>query len=244
MTTTTGPATEIQDEIKLGSRLIRYTIRRSNRARRLSMRMLPGKGLEVVLPRGFSLREAAAFVRREQRWVLKALDRPTPAPGPVVEISDGASLPYLGETLTLRIDPGRTRVRRDGDVLLVPATVLLPAVEAWYRAAARTVLRERAEAYAELLGVSFRRMAIKDTRSRWGSCSSKGNLNFSWRLMLAPREVMDYVVAHEVAHLRELNHSPAYWTIVESICPDYRTHRAWLRTNGRNLATWPAAHTE
>ena len=244
VTSLAGPTTEIQDEIKIGTRLIRYTIRRSNRARRLSMRVLPEKGLEVVLPRGFSLREATDFVRRNQRWVLRALDRPYRPVVPVVDLTDGASLPFLGETLILSIEPERSRVRLDLDTLRVPDAAPLATVVGWYRASARRVMRELAEEYAETLGVTFRRIAIKDTRSRWGSCSSKGNLNFSWRLLLGPRAVMAYVVAHEVAHLRELNHSPAFWEIVESLCPDYRTHRAWLRKHGRELAAWPSLRAE
>jgi predicted metal-dependent hydrolase len=228
------PASSItEDQITMGGRTVRYTVRRSERARRMRLRVLPGGGVEVVLPRGFTLREAATFVRREWRWVLRALDRVQPA-APAA-LGDGASLPYLGRTL------------RDGDVLALALTAGTPvaaAVESWYRAEARRVIAARAAARAAALGVTHGRITIKDTRSRWGSCSSKGNLNFSWRLLLAPAEVLDYVVAHEVAHLRELNHSPRFWALVASLCPDYRTPRAWLRAHGHELAAWPWASDE
>ena len=233
----------IEDVVTLGGREVRYTIRRSARARRLSLRVLPGAGLEVVLPRGFSLREASTFVRRNQGWVLRQLDRVAR----VVPngLSDGADLPYVGRTLTLRVvaDAGRNTARLSGDMLtvtLTPSTPPAAVVESWYRTRAKRVCAERAAVYAAALGVQHGRVTIKDTRSRWGSCSSKGNLNFSWRLLLAPEAVLEYVVAHEVAHLLELNHSPAFWAHVATVCPDWKAQRAWLRKHGRELAAWPA----
>lgn len=239
-----GPVGTIEDVITLGGREVRYSVRRSARARRMSLRVLPVIGLEVVLPRGFSLREASTLVRRNQGWVLRALDRMKAADAVRVELVDGAVLPFLGETLTLRIvrGAGRTSVRRNGAVLTVSLPDgLLPheAIERWYRAQARQLATERVALHAARLGVPFGRVTIKDTRSRWGSCSSKGNLNFSWRLLLGPEEVLDYVVVHEVAHLKELNHSPAFWSHVATLCPDYKTHRSWLRKHGRELAAWP-----
>ena len=97
---------------------------------------------------------------------------------------------------------------------------------------ARDVLAEASDRYAVMVGQSYSRLSIRDTRSRWGSCSSEGVLMYSWRLIMAPPEVLDYVAAHEVAHLVEMNHSAAFWAMVERICPDYDVHRAWLRKNG------------
>jgi predicted metal-dependent hydrolase len=239
-----GRVGTIEDVITLGGREVRYSIRRSARARRMSLRVLPGVGLEVVLPRGFSLREASTLVRRNQGWVLRALDRVKAADEVRVDLVDGASLPFIGSTLTLRVVNGASRnsTRRTGDTLTVSLTAGTPtaaAVEAWYRTLAKKLAAERAAVHATALGVEFGRIAIKDTRSRWGSCSSKGNLNFSWRLLLGPEAVLDYVIAHEVAHLKELNHSPAFWAHVATLCPDYKTQRAWLRKHGRELAAWP-----
>jgi predicted metal-dependent hydrolase len=239
-----GPVGSIEDVITLGGREVRYSIRRSARARRMSLRVLPNVGLEVVLPRGFSLREASTLVRRNQGWVLRALDRMKAADAVRIDLVDGAELPLLGETVTLRIVNGASRngARRSGDTLtvaLAAGATPVDAVERWYRAQAKRIATERAEVHAATLGVTFGRVTIKDTRSRWGSCSSKGNLNFSWRLLLGPEAVLDYVVAHEVAHLKELNHSPAFWAHVAMLCPDYKTHRAWLRKHGRELAAWP-----
>ena len=97
------------------------------------------------------------------------------------------------------------------------------------------LFRARAEFYAPLLGVSFGRLSVKDQRSLWGSCTRAGNLNFSWRLSLAPAPVLDYVVVHELAHRAQMNHSRRFWEVVERVCPQHRTHRRWLRKNGRAL---------
>ena len=100
---------------------------------------------------------------------------------------------------------------------------------------ARDIFTRKTEYYARIMGVSYGRISIREQKTRWGSCSSKGNLNFNWRLILAPEEVLDYVVVHELAHRREMNHSKAFYAIVESVLPDYRTARKWLRDKGQTL---------
>lgn len=104
-----------------------------------------------------------------------------------------------------------------------------------YLKAAREYFPKRVEYYANLLHVTIGRITIREQKTRWGSCSSKGNLNFNWRLMLAPEEVRDYVVLHEVAHRIEMNHSKAFWKIVETTMPDYKQHKQWLKEHGREL---------
>jgi predicted metal-dependent hydrolase len=112
---------------------------------------------------------------------------------------------------------------------------LVPLLEWWYRDEARRIINLRVREFAAILGVIYSRLTIRDGRSRWGSCSSLGGLNFSWRLILAPPEILDYVVIHELAHLRELNHSPRFWAIVAAHCPAYRTHQRWLKEHGAAL---------
>jgi predicted metal-dependent hydrolase len=224
--------------IALGGRDVTYTPRRSQRATRLRLRMLPS-GLEVVLPPRATLREAESFIRQQAAWVLNALAR---LPEPTAPLADGSSLPCLDVVLTLRVRSGATSAvqRRGTDLLVTPAGMsLLGCLEAWYRAEARRYFVARVAVHVAALGTPHGRITIKDTRTRWGSCSSKGNLNFSWRLLLAPAAIADYVAAHEVAHLRELNHSAGFWDIVASLCPDYRRSRAWLRQHGPELAAWP-----
>ncbi len=109
-------------------------------------------------------------------------------------------------------------------------------LEAPYREAAKEYIPKRVAYYAGLLGVDYNTITIRDQKTRWGSCSSKGNLSFSWRLILAPPKVLDYVVVHELCHRKEMNHSPRFWALVESIIPDYKTHRKWLKENGEKLS--------
>jgi predicted metal-dependent hydrolase len=117
-----------------------------------------------------------------------------------------------------------------------PAIYELRAIlDWWFRNRARDVLTARVEHYSVLMNVHSARLTVRDTRSRWGSCSSRGSLNFSWRLILAPSPILDYVVIHELAHLRELNHSPRFWTILAEHCPDYPLHQAWLKEHGATL---------
>lgn len=108
-------------------------------------------------------------------------------------------------------------------------------LEAPYRQAAKEYIPKRVAYYAELLDVTYATISIRDQKTRWGSCSSKGNLSFSWRLILAPPKVLDYVVVHELCHRKEMNHSPRFWALVESIIPDYKIHRKWLKENGEKL---------
>ena len=108
-------------------------------------------------------------------------------------------------------------------------------LEAPYRQAAKEYIPKRVAYYAQLLDVTYATISIRDQKTRWGSCSSKGNLSFSWRLILAPPKVLDYVVVHELCHRKEMNHSPRFWALVESLVPDYKTHRKWLKENGEKL---------
>ncbi|MEL7205889.1 MAG: SprT family zinc-dependent metalloprotease, partial [Pseudomonadota bacterium] len=108
-------------------------------------------------------------------------------------------------------------------------------VATWLKLLARDRLIEASDRYAAELGRPYTRLSLRDTRSRWGSCSAQGRLMYSWRLILAPPEALDYVAAHEVAHLQEMNHSPAFWSIVADLCPDYETQRLWLRHEGTSL---------
>lgn len=150
----------------------------------------------------------------------------------------GDALPYLGRDYILEIrqypsyrKPG---VQLAGERLVVlaakpdPDTVRRAVLE-WYGMRACSIIPERVAYYQPQVAKPVNVIRIKDVRSRWGSCSSKGNLNFNWRLVLAPMEVLDYVVVHELCHLREMNHSKAFWSLVEGILPDYRKRREWLK---------------
>jgi predicted metal-dependent hydrolase len=154
---------------------------------------------------------------------------------PTVEtVRPGARLPVDGREV--EITPGSGRgVRLEADRLLAPERRTGGAVAGWLKLRARESFLAEAGAAAERLGRRHGRVTLRDTRSRWGSCSASGDLSFSWRLAMAPPEVRRYVALHEAAHLVEMNHSPRFWALVASLCPDYRAHRGWLRRHGAGL---------
>jgi predicted metal-dependent hydrolase len=208
-------------------------VRRSDRARRIRVTVDPEHGVQVTLPRRAALRDAAAAVAELEPWIARRLAEVEQARAAVA--ARGDAIPYLGATLRLVPERGRTRAHRRGEELLVPAREPGPAVERWLRRAAREEITRRAHRAAAALGERVTRVSIRDQRTRWGSCSSSGALSFSWRLVLAPEDVLDYVVWHEVCHLREMNHSPAYWALVARCCPGYEGPRRWLRENATAL---------
>lgn len=161
-----------------------------------------------------------------------------------LKLENGDILYYLGEKRSLRVireERSRARVKQVMESLLlwVPYEAdyeyRREQLEKWYRKEAALIFQEKAEEFAARLQVSFCDIRIKDQKSRWGSCSSKRNMNFNWRLLMAPEPVCDYVIIHELCHLVHMNHSADFWQLVESICPDYRQYKRWLRDNGKQL---------
>ena len=152
-------------------------------------------------------------------------------------VSWGSDIPVEGQMLRIAPGDGR-RVLPDGDALLVPgpADGVAARLLAFLKTLARDRLATASDRYAAMIDRPYSRLTLRDTRSRWGSCTTAGGLMYSWRLIMAPPEVLDYVAAHEVAHLQEMNHSPAFWGLVEqTLMPDYRDPRRWLREEGGAL---------
>ena len=189
--------------------------------------------VQVTLPKRAPLRaadeavrELAPWIERRRRALARAAAEVARTPGTV---------PYLDTELTLVAQPGRTRVHRRGDVLLVPERRTEEALERWYRRAARTEIGPRLDAAVARAGTSYTGLTIRGQRTRWASCSSKGGMSFNWRLLLAPEAVLDYVIEHEVCHLEVMDHSPRFWRLLESRVPDWRDHARWLRRYGSTL---------
>ena len=210
-------------------------LRESARARRMTLRLDPSRGLiQVVVPAGLAEAEAVRFVGRHAGWVRTHLAKLPPAR----PFAEGAHIPVLGEDHIIRHEPfvRGVGVRAGGEIRVGGRPEHLPRrVRALLVEEARTLLAERARGMAALLGAKVKAVTVRDTRSRWGSCTSSGRLSFSWRLILTPEPVFDYVVAHEVAHLCEMNHSPRFWALVTKLCPDALRRRAWLRSHGAEL---------
>ena len=214
-------------------------IRVSRRARRVGLRIDPvGRNVELVLPRGVSPNTGLRFLAAKREWVATRLQTlPQPVP-----FAEGAVVPVLGvphriqresapSLQPVRIIDGEIRVR--GDPAYVARRVRDHLV-----ITARAELLPRARRLAAQIGREVRRVNVRDTKSRWGSCSGQGNLSFNWRLILTPEAVLDYVVAHEVAHLVEMNHGPRFWRLVESLAPGSAGPRSWLKQHRDRLLSY------
>lgn len=182
------------------------------------------------------LEEKAQWISRKREEAIRKAQRAVP-------MTDGKQITVCGQTYAITVieeDRKQAVVSAQDDKLVIRTACLKPdfiedCVRSWCRKAARPIIYLKVEAYARRLGVTYGRVSIKEQKSRWGSCSSKGNLNFNWKLVLAPPEILDYVVVHELCHLKEMNHSPAFWELVEQIVPDYKEKRKWLKDNGSML---------
>jgi predicted metal-dependent hydrolase len=212
---------------------ILYTVRRSPRARRVRVTVDPHTGVEVVLPRRAAAREAQAAIAELRPWIERRLREAEAVRQRVA--SRAGTAPYLGCALRMVPQASRTRVHRRGDTLLVPAGDPRPALERWYRRAAREEIEPRLDRATAQTGFPYQDLSIRSQRTRWASCSSEGRMSFNWRLLLAPEPVLDYVVWHEVCHLEVLDHSPRFWSLLASRCPDWREHARWLRRHGPTL---------
>jgi len=210
-----------------------YSIRRSDRARRVRVAVDPDKGVEVVLPRRAAMREAERAVVELRPWIERRLREMEVTRAAVA--ARGDTVPYLGADLRLVPQPGRTRVHRRGDELLVPAGDRGEALERWYRRMARAEIAPRLDDAVAALGTRYSALTIRNQKTRWGSCSSTGAMSFNWRLLLAPEEVLDYVVWHEACHLLVMDHSPRFWALVARHVPGYGEQRRWLRRHGGTL---------
>lgn len=224
-----------QYDLHLGERTVPLTVRRNRRARNILLRVDPERdGALITLPSRAALAEGLDLARRKAEWLLGRIDA-LPARVPFV---DGAMVPLLGVGRRICHRPGGRRGTwlADGEIHVSGRPEhLARRLEDWLRARARVEILSRVAEAGQRLGKSPGRVTLRDTRSRWGSCSQAGNLSFCWRLVMAPPPVLDYVVAHEVVHLAHANHGPAFWRQVGDLAGDFESARAWLRENGARL---------
>jgi predicted metal-dependent hydrolase len=214
-----------------------YSVRRSPRARQVRINVDARAAVEVVLPARAPERAAAAAVTELRPWIERRLREARSALADTERAlaERGATLPFLGHPLQLVSEPGRTRVHRSGERLLIPAGDARPALERYYRRAARAEVAVRLDRATEIAGYSYSGLDIRGQRTRWASCSSSGRMSFNWRLLLAPERILQYVVWHEVCHLRVLDHSPRFWALLERHWPEYRADKRWLAEHGATL---------
>jgi len=237
MPSTTPP--EATRRIAIAGQEVAYHLRRSRR-RTIGL-TIDQRGLRVGAPQGARLGDIEHLIRQHGQWVLDKLanwrERPAPAK---LEIEDGSEISILGEKLAITVTPiGRARWQWIGDRLhLWPsaATDARQLLEKALRDRARAVFLERLAIHAPRLGVGVPPLRLSSARTRWGSCSHHGGIALNWRLLFMPLAVVDYVVCHELAHLKEMNHSPRFWSVVEQLCPDWKARRQELRAQGRLVA--------
>ncbi|MAR57294.1 MAG: zinc metalloprotease [Rickettsiales bacterium] len=200
------------------------------------LRYIPTEhGFSLTLPQRTRFDEGVAFVNAKSDWIANTLARMPEKK----KLRFGVTLPILGQQVQILRDPELSKPFK----LTATALHIRPdaskssgeQIETVLKKIVRGELQALSEAKAAAIGRSINRVTLRDTRSRWGSCSTTRNLMFSWRLVFAPYEVLDYVASHEVAHLRHMNHSAVFWSRVEDICPDYRDWKDWLRDHGAEL---------
>jgi predicted metal-dependent hydrolase len=215
------------------------TIKQHDRATRITLRIEPGgRALKMTVPKGLAAREVNAFLDRHQGWLLTKL----------AKFSTETNLRHGGEILFRGI---KHRIEHTGSLRgLTEAVVVdgrsvlrvsgLPEhvgrrIAAFFKKEARVDLERLSRMHAASIKAPIRSISMKDTRSRWGSCSSEGNLSFSWRIVMAPPSVVDYLAAHEVAHLKEMNHGPHFWALCKKLCPHMEEAKSWLKRQGSQL---------
>ena len=210
----------------------------SKKARRLALRLdVRNRAFKLVKPKYISKRRAVDFARKHENWMREKIS----ALPPRIEFKDGVTLPILGQDMTLDIhmDPERkqTKITLTGSYLNVRTNKPDPTarINRFLKQEVKRTLIELSHEKAEIINERVNRVSVRDTTSRWGSCSPDGNLSYSWRLIFAPLEVIDYLVAHEVAHLKHLDHSPAFWTVCAGLSKNYEAGKSWIRQNGHDL---------
>jgi predicted metal-dependent hydrolase len=239
MPSTTPP--ELARSVVIAGQAVAYQLRRSSR-RTIGL-SIDHRGLRIGAPTRARLGDIEKLIHEHGQWVLDKLaawrDRPPPDK---LEVSDGTVIFALGEPLTVaftsigranwQFGPGRLYLR------VGPAGDARQLLEKALRAKAREVFAERLAIHAPRLGVAPPALRLSSARTRWGSCNHRGGIALNWRLILMPLPVVDYVVCHELAHLKEMNHSPRFWSVVEQLCPDWQARRLELRQLGKLVASY------
>jgi predicted metal-dependent hydrolase len=215
------------------------TIKQHDRATRITLRIEPGgRALKMTVPKGLAAREVNAFLDRHQGWLLTKL----------AKFSSETNLRDGGEILFRGI---KHRIEHTGSLRGLTETMVVDGksilrvsglpehtgrrIAAFLKKEARVDLERLSRMHAASIKAPIRSISMKDTRSRWGSCSSEGNLSFSWRIVMAPPSVIDYLAAHEVAHLKEMNHGPHFWALCKKLCPHMEEAKSWLKRHGSQL---------
>ncbi|HXC55585.1 MAG TPA: SprT family zinc-dependent metalloprotease [Rhizomicrobium sp.] len=226
--------------LRIDGRAVEVTMRLNPRARRLIVKVHPSTGeISVIAPSQRALDRALDFAQGEAPWIARQLAR---VPTRIV-LAPGQRIPFLGrEHLIVKSGSGPTAHDAEACVIRVGGRDehAPRRLTDFLKREARRVLEARSHAFAARIDAKVRRVTVRDTASRWGSCSANKSISYCWRLILAPEFVTDYVVAHEVAHLREMNHGPRFWRLVRTLVDDIESPQLWLKKNGTALHRYGA----
>jgi predicted metal-dependent hydrolase len=222
---------EVAEPISLGSRQVPLLLVRHSRARRYLLRLRPDGTARVTIPRGGTQAEARQFVERNRLWLAEQFQRLQARPRQPAAWQPGSKIWFRGERVRVElVEPRQINFGGEQLTVLDAAADLRPAIEWHLRQLAVRELPPRVLAWAARHQFSVQRVTVRNQKSRWGSCSRRGTISLNWRLIQTPEFVCDYIILHELAHLRQMNHSPKFWQEVEQFCPDYRVAERWLKT--------------
>jgi predicted metal-dependent hydrolase len=230
-------------QLRIGGSEVELQVRRSARARRARIQVAPGKPAEVVVPERMSEREIDRVIREHRGWIAEKLAwaRAEAARTPELGLDRPGVVWLTGSPVHVELrGSGRAVAKLIGGRLRVdgPAEAAGAAISRWYRREARLRLTRATSREAEALGVEPARISIRDPRTRWGSCSAAGAISYSWRLVICPEPVLDYVVVHELCHLRVHDHSGAFWRLLSAVRPRWREQADWLRRHGAQIGDY------
>lgn len=237
----------LMNQLNIRDQIIPYEERRSTRYRRITLSILEDR-LRISTPKNVSTKQLRELLLAKQEWILKHwLEKQETLKRPV-RYTDGAQFLYRGNTIELKIIRHPRKMIRallEGQVLMVHMPQDLPdndlvlnvqmALVSWYKAQARKVLQDKLNKQSKQMQVAFQNFRLKEQKTRWGSCSSKKNINLNWRIIMAPDEAIDYIIIHELAHLTHLNHSELFWQRVAMFMPDYAEWKQWFKDYGQEL---------
>jgi predicted metal-dependent hydrolase len=237
-----GPVAPDPKIILIGERQVQINFRINARAKRMILRLSKDNaGVIVTLPKRVTQTQALGFVEKSIPWIAKQLESRTPA----AAVRDGSTIPLRGVPHLVRSTRGRRgliTIDPNAAVIHVPgdATHMARRLKDWLKKLAKTELSEASAKYARAMDVTIGKISIRDQQSRWGSCSPAGDLSYSWRLILAPSHILDYVAAHEVAHRQHMNHGPKFWRLVLTHCPNAPAAKQWFKQHGSSLHQFKA----
>ena len=234
--------------IFIGDKELKYILTRSSR-KTIGIAIEKNGSVKVTSPTKVSENYINQLLQQKSEWIVKKLkecETSTAKTKKTKVFEEGESFSYLGKEYKLKLFNSSTlkkpAVRLNGENIVIAfpnnleAEKLREALKQWYVVQFKLIIAERIKHYSSMIGVLPKRITIREQKTRWGSCSARGNISFNWKLIMAPLETLDYVVVHELCHMREMNHSKEFWKLVEGIFPQYKKCRVWLKENGDTLS--------